>query len=79
MTVLPLFHPKDWIALTVLSGGLVLIGLGIDHIVSGLVITVTAYYFGRRTDDALRYTDVTLLKNLGSYRSAGTQMKKKKK
>lgn len=44
------FKPVDVIALVVLSGSLLLIGLGINHVVSGVVIAIISFYFGYHTD-----------------------------
>lgn len=47
--------PTDLIALIVIIGGLALMALGINGLVGGLVVSVVAYYFGKRgrisTDD----------------------------
>lgn len=45
------FHPVDIIALTAIIGGFILIALGKDGTVSGVIIAVAAYYFGKSTTD----------------------------
>jgi hypothetical protein len=40
--------PADLIALVVIIGGLTLISLHIDGIIGGLLVSVTAYYFGKQ-------------------------------
>jgi len=45
------WQPKDVIALVVLVACFVLIGLGINHIVSGVVIMVCTYYFRKRVEE----------------------------
>jgi len=42
------FNAIDIVALTVIVGGLILIGLGVNGIVGGLLVSVVAYYFGKR-------------------------------
>ena len=41
-------YPKDIIAFFVLIACFILIGLGIDHIVSGIAIMIITYYFSKR-------------------------------
>lgn len=43
-------EPKDILAAILLIGGMVLIGLGINHIVSGMMIMITTYYFRKRIE-----------------------------
>jgi len=43
------WKPVDVIALLVLGGSMVLIGLGINHVVSGVVISIISFYFGYHT------------------------------
>ena len=40
--------PADLIALVVIIGGLTLMALHIDGIIGGLLVSVTAYYFGKQ-------------------------------
>lgn len=47
-TFLEKLEPADILAAIILIGGLVLIGLGINGIVGGLVVAIVAYYFGKR-------------------------------
>jgi len=41
-------EPADLIALVIILAGLTLTALHVDGIVGGLVVTVTAYYFGKK-------------------------------
>ena len=41
-------YPKDIIAIVVLVFSLVLISMGINHLVSGIVIMIITFYFTRR-------------------------------
>jgi len=41
---------KDILAGIILIGGLILIAKGINHIVSGLMIMITTYYFRKRVE-----------------------------
>ena len=43
--------PKDVYAGIILLGGMILIANGINHIVSGLMIAITSYYFRKRQED----------------------------
>ena len=43
-------QPKDILAAIFLIGGLVLISKGINHIVSGIMIMMTTYYFRKRME-----------------------------
>lgn len=40
---------RDYIAIIVIVGGLVLIGFGIDKTVGGLLVMVVSFYFGLNT------------------------------
>lgn len=42
---------RDIIALVVIIGGFILLALGIDHIVGGILIMVTTYYFRKRVEE----------------------------
>ena len=44
-------EPKDILAFIILVGGMILIGFGINHVVSGIMIMVTSYYFRKRIDE----------------------------
>ena len=44
------FYPRDIIALVVLIFSLVLISLGINSLVSGIVIMIITFYFARRVN-----------------------------
>lgn len=46
-------YPKDIIAFFVLMFSLALISMGINAIVSGIVIMIVTYYFTQRTDEEL--------------------------
>lgn len=39
-------YPRDIIAIIVIVGGLLLIGLGVDKIIGGLLVMVVSFYFG---------------------------------
>jgi len=41
-------YPRDIIALFALIACFILIGLGIDHVVSGIAIMIITYYFSKR-------------------------------
>jgi len=42
---------KDILACIILIGGMVLIGFGINHVVSGIMIMVTTYYFRKKIEE----------------------------
>lgn len=44
------FYPRDIIALVTLIFCFVLMALGINHLVSGIIIMVVTFYFARRID-----------------------------
>ncbi len=50
MAVISKIYPKDIIAAIVLIACFILIGMGINHVVSGIAIMVVTYYFSRRVD-----------------------------
>lgn len=41
-------EPTDLIALIVITGGLILVGFHIDGIIGGILVSVVAYYFGKK-------------------------------
>jgi len=50
-TFLQKLEPKDILAAVVLIGGFVLLALGVDTVVGGVIIAVVAYYFRKRVED----------------------------
>ena len=48
MRIFMKWTPTDVVALVVVAGGMVLLGLHIDGTVSAVMLAVSAYYFGRR-------------------------------
>ena len=40
---------RDWIAIIVIIGGLILVGFGLDKTVGGLLVMVVSFYFGLNT------------------------------
>jgi len=44
-----IIHPRDIIAAIILVGGMILIGLGIDKIIGGILIMIVSFYFGLNT------------------------------
>ena len=50
-------EPIDVIALLVIGGGLILTAYGINHTVSGILIMVVSYYFGKKSSGILRLED----------------------
>ena len=44
------FDATDMVALVILIGGFILMGLGIDTVVGGVVTMVAGFYFGRKAD-----------------------------
>ena len=51
---MPKIEAIDIIAAIILIGGFILIAHGIDHAVSGIVIMVTSYYFGKKASSLPR-------------------------
>ena len=39
-------HPRDIIAVVAITGGMILIGFGIDKIIGGILIMIVSFYFG---------------------------------
>lgn len=46
--------PRDYIAVIVVLGGLYLLATGRNGLIGGLLVTITAYYFGRRKDNGFK-------------------------
>ena len=46
--ILDKIYPRDIIALVALIAGFILMYLGINHVVSGIVIMIITYYFSKR-------------------------------
>jgi len=42
-------YPRDIIAISVIIGGMILIGFGLDKIVGGLLVMIVSFYFGLNT------------------------------
>lgn len=51
MVRLEAWTPKDCIAAVTLAFCLFLMSQGIDHVVSGIIIMITTYYFRKRVED----------------------------
>lgn len=49
LKVLSRFCSRDVIACIVIIGGMILIGLGVDKIVGGLLVMIVSFYFGLNT------------------------------
>lgn len=45
------FDATDLIALVIILGGFLLLALGIDTVVGGVITMVAGFYFGRKSDD----------------------------
>jgi len=45
------FTPKDIIALVTIIGGMILLYLGINHVVGGILVMITTYYFRKRIEE----------------------------
>ena len=50
------FEPIDVIALTIIVSCFILVYFGINSIVSGVLIMVCAYYFGKRSSGVVHLT-----------------------
>ena len=50
ITPLNSFDANDIIALTIIIGGFVLLAMGIDTVVGGVITMVAGFYFGSKTN-----------------------------
>ena len=47
-------EPIDIIAIIILISGFILIAMGVDHAVSGIIIMVVSYYFGKKSSGIIK-------------------------